>query len=84
MHLEAMRRSLKKQDPDLKVLQEYEELIGKGTVKKSTTRPEPEPESSQPSKKKAPAQKRQRPATVCIQASLADPADIVPATGRIG
>ena len=45
MHLEATRRSLKKQDPDLKVLQEYEELISKGTIKKHKIRLEPESES---------------------------------------
>ena len=42
MHLDAMRRSLKKKDPDLKVLQELE---GKPAIKKRMIRPEPESKS---------------------------------------
>jgi len=38
MHLAATRRSLKKRDPDLKVLQEYENLTGKGIGKKRKIR----------------------------------------------
>jgi len=47
MHLEATRRSLKMHDPDLKILQEYEELTSKGIIKKHVIRlePESEPES---------------------------------------
>ena len=45
MHLDAMRRSLKRRDPDLKVLKEYDQLVAKGIVKKCKTRPELESDS---------------------------------------
>ena len=45
MHLEAMRRSLKTRDPDLKVFEQYERLTAKGTIKKRKIRLEPESES---------------------------------------
>lgn len=44
-HLEAMRRSLKRRDPDLQDLQEYDQLVAEGIVKKRKIRPEPESES---------------------------------------
>jgi hypothetical protein len=45
MHLEAMRRSLKNGDPDLKVLEQYKKLTADGTIKKRKFRPEPQSES---------------------------------------
>ena len=45
MHLDAMRRSLKNPDPDLKVLEQYEQLMAKGALKKCKIRLEPESES---------------------------------------
>ena len=45
MHLDAMRRSLKRRDPDLEVLQEYDQLVAEDIVKKRKIRPEPESES---------------------------------------
>ena len=47
MHLEATRHLLKMCNPDLKILQEYEELTSKGIIKKRMIRlePESEPES---------------------------------------
>lgn len=45
MHLEAMRRSRKKPDPDLKDLEQYKQLTAKGAIKKRKIRPEPGSES---------------------------------------
>ena len=42
MHLVAMRHLLKNPDPDLKVLEEYHQLMAKGTIKRWKIRPEPE------------------------------------------